>query len=211
MNCKIEGCEQPVRYKRASLCKMHYLQLWRTENRDKEKEYQERYKDQQKKNYLKHRKERLKKSKERAMQKAEEIKIYKHEYNIKNRRKITQSRQGYYKKRAEHDLNYRLRTIVRTRIKNALKNNLKSKRSAELLGIGLDDYKKYLEAKFTSDPITGEVMNWNNWNFTGWHIDHIKPLASFNLEDKSEQEKAFHYTNTQPLWSLDNLRKGDRQ
>ena len=41
-----------------------------------------------------------------------------------------------------------------------------------------------------------------------FHVDHIKPCSSFNLEDPEEQKKCFHYKNLQPLWAKDNLAKG---
>ena len=41
----------------------------------------------------------------------------------------------------------------------------------------------------------------------GWHVDHIKPLHEFNLDDEEEFEKASHYTNLQPLWWWQNLEK----
>jgi hypothetical protein len=43
----------------------------------------------------------------------------------------------------------------------------------------------------------------------GWHIDHIRPLASFDLSDPFQFKEACHYTNLQPLWWMDNLIKGD--
>jgi desulfoferrodoxin (superoxide reductase-like protein) len=53
-------------------------------------------------------------------------------------------------------------------------------------------------------------MNWDNYGRSGWHIDHIKPCASFDLTKKEEQLKCFHYTNLQPLWARENLIKSDK-
>jgi hypothetical protein len=72
----------------------------------------------------------------------------------------------------------------------------------ELVGCTLDDLVTYLESKFQSG------MCWDNRNF--WHIDHIRPLASFDLTDVEQQRIAFHFTNLQPLWARDNIRKGAR-
>jgi hypothetical protein len=46
-------------------------------------------------------------------------------------------------------------------------------------------------------------------NHGKWHIDHIKPCISFNLTDPVNNKwLCFHYTNLQPLWAEDNLKKG---
>ena len=51
-------------------------------------------------------------------------------------------------------------------------------------------------------------MNWSNMN--QWHIDHIRPISSFNLNDPTQQKKCFHFSNLQPLWAKDNLKKGSK-
>jgi hypothetical protein len=50
-------------------------------------------------------------------------------------------------------------------------------------------------------------MTWENYG--SWHIDHIKPFTAFDdLTDPEQQREVCHYTNLQPLWAEDNLRKG---
>jgi hypothetical protein len=55
-------------------------------------------------------------------------------------------------------------------------------------------------------------MNWENWGLGigKWHIDHIKPMASFDLADPEQLVAACHFSNQQPLWAEENLRKGAR-
>ena len=72
--------------------------------------------------------------------------------------------------------------------------------------IDIEELKIYLAQKFQ----TG--MNWNNHGYgeDKWHIDHIRPCASFDLSKPEEQAICFHYSNLQPLWQKDNLQKGDK-
>ena len=51
-------------------------------------------------------------------------------------------------------------------------------------------------------------MTWEN--HSEWHIDRIKPCSKFNLLNETEQKVCFHYKNLQPLWSINNLVKGDK-
>lgn len=58
-------------------------------------------------------------------------------------------------------------------------------------------------------------MNWGNWtridlHEKAWNIDHIIPLDNFDLTDEIQFKQAVHYTNLQPLWAIDNLKKGDK-
>lgn len=70
------------------------------------------------------------------------------------------------------------------------------------MGCSSEFLKEYLEKQFT------EKMSWENHGFYGWHIDHIVPLSSAKTEE--EVYKLCHYTNLQPLWAEDNLKKGDK-
>ena len=73
-----------------------------------------------------------------------------------------------------------------------------------LLGCSIEVARFHLECQFTKG------MSWDNYGYNGWHIDHIRPCASFDLTDSEQQKQCFHYTNLQPLWAEDNLKKGDK-
>ncbi len=99
-------------------------------------------------------------------------------------------------------LNELLARRLRGRLSEAIKTNAKSGSAVRDLGCSIEYLKNWLEAKFKPG------MTWENWG--EWHIDHIVPLASFDLTDRVQLLKAVHYTNLQPLWGLENLKKGDR-
>lgn len=72
------------------------------------------------------------------------------------------------------------------------------------MGCSTETLKLHLEKQFKPG------MTWGNHGVKGWHIDHIKPCASFDLTKPDDQLKCFHYTNLQPLWWHENLSKGDK-
>lgn len=124
-------------------------------------------------------------------------------YSIKNREKLNQYNSIYRKKKKQEDFNFRLRCALRSRLSNAIRTH-KTGSAITDLGCSLDELRNYLESKFQKD------MTWKNYGKHGWHIDHIKPLSSFDLSDRSQLAQACHYTNLQPLWAIDNLRKGTK-
>lgn len=72
----------------------------------------------------------------------------------------------------------------------------------DLIGCTMDDFKKWISSQFK------DGMSWENYGYNGWHIDHIRPCASFDLTKSEEQKRCFHYTNLQPLWAKPNRSKG---
>lgn len=102
------------------------------------------------------------------------------------------------------NIQYKLSYGLRNRLRHALQGNFKNGSAVTDLGCSISELKTHLESKFQPG------MNWDNWSFEGWHIDHIKPLAFFDLTDRKQLLLACHYTNLQPLWATDNLSKGDR-
>ena len=104
------------------------------------------------------------------------------------------------------DINGHLAITVRKRVNFILSSDFKEKQSIKYLGCPIDFYVEYLEKLFKPG------MTWENHSPRGWHIDHIIPLkyddgSGITLEKTIER---LHYTNTQPLWSHENLSKGNR-
>lgn len=108
--------------------------------------------------------------------------------------------------RRKADVAYRLRCVLRKRINGICFNNksLRAGSAVRDLGCSIAALKAHLEAQFKPG------MTWENHAIDGWHIDHIVPLASFDLTNREQFLKAAHYTNLQPLWAKENLSKGDR-
>ena len=53
-------------------------------------------------------------------------------------------------------------------------------------------------------------MTWDNYSQKGWHVDHIRPCESFNLQNEEEQMVCFNWRNLQPLWASENQQKLDK-
>lgn len=139
------------------------------------------------------------------------------QWREKNRDKHRENARNYYKKNKTHanevkrkrrmerrhsDPFYALTQAVRTLVSRAFKNKnyTKTSQTHVIIGCGWDTLAQHIESKFT------DGMNWSNRG--EWHIDHITPLASAQTAD--DVFRLNHYTNLQPLWALDNLKKGAR-
>lgn len=86
----------------------------------------------------------------------------------------------------------------------------KSTSVVRAIGCTQAEFVAHIESQFYPNKETGEMMTWENHGVWGWHLDHIKPLCSFNLSDPKEVKLANHYTNLQPLWAKENIRKGGK-
>jgi len=137
----------------------------------------------------------IKKSRDKKKEKySQDAKIY---YQL-SKQKISQRQKARY----NSDTYFRLSSSLRARVQQSVRANSNTQKTKELLGCSIVYLKQYLEQHFI------ENMSWDNYGYYGWHIDHIKPCASFDLTNPEEQKQCFHYTNLQPLWAYDNLSKG---
>lgn len=121
-------------------------------------------------------------------------------YNKENRPKINE----YIHRRYVENRQYKIKCILRARLYSIMRNKPKNGSAVRDLGCTIDEFRIHIESQFK------EGMTWDNWSYKGWHIDHIKPLSLFDLNNRGEFLKACHYTNMQPMWSMENHIKGNR-
>jgi hypothetical protein len=117
-------------------------------------------------------------------------------YRKSHRREIQDHKNMKY----HTDIDFRIKECLSSRLRHAVRGHSKSASTMKLLGCSINELKQHLESQFIID------MNWDNYG--EWHVDHIKPCKLFDLTKEAEQRKCFHYSNLQPLWAEDNIKKG---
>jgi hypothetical protein len=175
-------------------CIKEYQKTWYKENKEEISKQHKEYRDNNKEKITKRIKEWNKNNK---------VKIAK-QAKIRNARRDKQKMSKVNKNRRQNDMNFRMKGNLRTRIYNALKGETKSLSTMFLIGCEADYLMYHLQSQFTKG------MSWDNYGRVGWVVDHIKPCALFDLSKKSEQLLCFNYTNLQPLWEEDNLKKANK-
>ena len=129
---------------------------------------------------------------------------YMSDYGKTHRPEINERKKVTNKLRYDSDPAYKIMCLLRTRLTKSIRNAMAQKASntLDLLGCSIGRFGDYISAHFKpgmswAKVLTGEI-----------HIDHIKPIASFDLTDPEQQKACFHFLNLQPLWSIENLTKG---
>jgi hypothetical protein len=104
-------------------------------------------------------------------------------------------------KKQAADPSWRVGRCLRKRVWDAVRGiSKKSASTQELVGCSAAELIAHLEKLFLPG------MSWENYG--KWHVDHIKPCSAFDLTDPGQQRVCFNHQNLQPLWALDNIRKG---
>ena len=119
-----------------------------------------------------------------------------------NRDKHLATSRAYDAEQLRTNLQRRLSKNLRHRLRKAMLGETRGISAVRDLGVSIEEFKAWIESKF----ICG--MTW--FNYGEWHLDHIKPLASFDLSVDAQVKAACNYKNIQPLWAKDNLIKGSR-
>lgn len=159
-------------------CARQMCRDYKAKNKDKISEYNKKYKAEH----------------------TEEISKYNHDYNLEHRNEIQTRQTKYQRERRKTDSNFKMAGTLRNRIKKVVKKEQKSKTTMELLGCDIEFLDEWLSFRFEDD------MTMENHGKL-WHVDHVIPCAKFDLEDKDEQSKCFHWSNLQPMYGKLNLKK----
>jgi len=169
---------------------------WREKNREKSRAYGRAWRA---KNI-----EKIKASnREWALNNPEKSRASTEAWRLHNRprvRDLGRAREAY---RCLNDPAFKLKKRLRKRINEALRGAVKSRAAVELVGCSWPDLRAYLEKQFRPG------MSWKNYG-PEWHVDHIHPCCKFDLTIPEQQKRCFHFSNLQPLFKLENLRKGGR-
>jgi hypothetical protein len=157
---------------------------WREKNKESVKDYVKSWYEENKE----HRKEYMK------------------EYREKNIDKIRETKRNYEKTRKANDPIYKLINNFRTAIYQVLKENQVQKNGHyfDILKYSPENLIEHLENKFKDN------MTWDNYG--EWHVDHIKPISSFQITEIGDKEfmSCWSLKNLQPLWSDENIRKSNK-
>jgi hypothetical protein len=197
-----------TRCNQCKICEKQWKKQWYQKNKQKissqRKLYQQKNKEKiqetKKKYYLNNKEYIDKKNATHRSKNREYLNKKSNEYYYANKKEVCKKRNEYLRNNQQA----RIKHNLRTRINLVLKGKIKSGSTINLLGCDIKFFMQYIEGLFLSG------MTWDNHTRKGWHIDHIKPCASFDLTDPEQQKKCFHYTNLQPLWAADNIRKSDK-
>jgi hypothetical protein len=120
--------------------------------------------------------------------------------------KCEQCRKDNRAKHRHKDIGARKRTLINNLLASHLlgrKRQARQSKAEALLGCSIEFYRCYIQSQFTSE------MTWDNRNAI-WQIDHIEECYKFDLNDPLQVQKCFHYTNTRPRITANNIWQGKK-
>lgn len=124
---------------------------------------------------------------------------------LKNKAWRDDNREHVRKKNREAQRKWKLNPVnrlihsLRSRLVDCIVKGTKSDSTKGLLGCDQEFFKAHIESQFQLG------MTWLNYG--EWHLDHIVPVAHFDMSDPKAQKECFNYKNLQPLWAEDNFKK----
>lgn len=178
-------------------CRKIESKIYQQNNQEKRKETLKKY-------YNNNREQELLRLKKYREENPEKRNNTKQKWVNNNRLEYNSYASNWKKQKRMKDPIFKLLNNLRTRTKDYLfkMNNFSDEKLKSIIGCSADELITHFESQFK------EGMSWDNYGFYGWHIDHIIPLSSAKNEE--ELLKLSHYTNLQPLWMLENIKKGNK-
>lgn len=195
-------------YPQCKICKKEFMRSKKDSYAETRKKYIDKNKDRikdLKKEYCLKNKEYRKESYRLWLEKNKEKRSeYMKNWRLNNKDKIKNNSIIYKKNNPEFAVRMKVFKNIRTRISMFLKSSNVSKNNKlmDMLGCTQKEFKKHIESLFK------EGMSWDNYGLNGWHLDHIIPISFAKTEE--DLVKLNHYTNFQPLWAIDNIKKGNK-
>lgn len=94
----------------------------------------------------------------------------------------------------------RLKHSVRSRIRDAIRGASigKTKKTFDMLGYTPEELMEHLQNRFMFG------MNWANYG-TEWHVDHIKPVFMFKIENQNDIKRVWSLSNLAPRWATNRI------
>lgn len=182
-------------------CERKQIKEWRLNNPEKVKSQKQRYLKKYPQKNLDKGKRYRENNKEKVIERSRNWRKNNPDYNSiyyqKNKDKINQK----VLEKTKSDPTFKLRRLHRSKLNKILLSK-KTKKTFDIIGCSPEFLKEHLEKQFK------DGMTWDNHGLFGWHIYHIIPLSSAKTEE--EIYKLCHYTNLQPLWAEENLKKSNK-
>ncbi len=182
---------------------------WYSKNKEhlkqRGKEYRRRYPENARaraKRWRNKNKEKVRESARRHYQKHHEKRLAKaREYQSKNKAKIRASAKKVFLEKYHTDPGFKILSRMRSRMYEIMRKQ--NHHTSVTLNLDKETLRSHIEKQFLPG------MTWANHGKI-WHVDHVRPCASYNFGDPEQAKACFELSNLQPLWARENIQKGKK-
>lgn len=123
-----------------------------------------------------------------------------------NKKPISKEKRSIYKRKEYNKMkNCPYRKYIhymRVKVNGIISNKINKVSVSNSILFNKDQFIKHIESLFK------DGMSWDNYGRSGWHIDHVRPIASFDKSVNGWEFEAFGLSNLQPLFYYENCSKG---
>ena len=82
----------------------------------------------------------------------------------------------------------------------------KSEHTEAYIHCSFQELRQHIESQF-EEGMSLKNMGTKPDGTPGWDVDHRRPCTSFDFENEEEKYMCWHWTNLQPMWHEENIRK----